>query len=161
MKRFNHIIVIFLFTGSILFPVNLFSQLKDYRFEELESLQKTEQRNTVIFIHTDWCSYCKAMENATFKNEKVIEILNKDFYFAKLNAEEKGNILFAGKIFRYKPTGTNIGFHELATELGTINKQLSYPAIIILNPKNEIIFQYGGFIGAPRLISILKKFISH
>ena len=35
------------------------------------------------------------MKKTTFKNKKVIQLLNKKFYFIKLNAEEKPDITYA------------------------------------------------------------------
>lgn len=39
--------------------------------------------------------------------------------------------------------------------LGTINKQIDYPVLTILNPKNKILFQYSGFLTATELDKIL------
>lgn len=80
MMNYFHFIKIILIFGSFLFPKLIHSQLKKYHFEEIENIQKNESRNLVIFIHTDWCQYCKTMQNTTFKNEKVMEFLNQNFY---------------------------------------------------------------------------------
>ena len=50
-------------------------------------------------------------------------------------------LVFNKATFQFKPTGNNSGIHELAIQLGTINKQLNYPVLCILNSENEIIFQ--------------------
>ncbi|WP_312765287.1 thioredoxin family protein [Epilithonimonas sp.] len=141
--------------GSVLLSGICFSQIKNHQFEELENLQKSHNQNDIIFIKTDWCDYCKAMENTTFKNQKVIEAINQNFYFINFNAEEKRNINFAGKIFHYKPTGTNTGIHELAETL--TQDKTTYPSLIILNPQNEIIFQYNGYLRSSELLDILNK----
>lgn len=132
--------------GGMMISNFCFPQLQHHKFEEIENLQKTEKRKLIVFIHTDWCQYCKAMQNTTFKDKKITESLNKDFYFIKFNAESKQNILFNNFTFKYQPTGTNTGVHELAKALGTINGKLSYPTLVIINTENEIIFQYNGFI---------------
>ena len=54
------------------------------------------------------------MENTTFKNQKVVNSINQNFYFIRFTAEEKQDINFTGKTFHSKPTGTNTGIHELA-----------------------------------------------
>ena len=41
-----------------------------------------------------------------------MQLLNENFYFVKLNREEKKDIHFLGKKFIYKPTGTNTGIHK-------------------------------------------------
>lgn len=145
----------FAILGSFLLSGICFSQIKNHQFEELEKIQKSEPRNVIVFIKTDWCSYCKAMENSTFKNQKVIESINQNFYFIDLNAEEKRDITFAGKTFYYKPTGINAGIHELAETLA--EGSTTYPSLIILNPQSEIIFQYNGYLKSSELLEILNK----
>jgi methyl coenzyme M reductase subunit C len=76
-----------------------------------------------------------------------------------LNAEEKQDITFLGKIFTYKPTGINTGMHELAVELGTIKKTIIYPTTIILNTVFEIDAQLTGLYNARKMIGILTAYI--
>jgi thioredoxin-related protein len=140
----------------ILLPLSAFSQLKSYSFTELDSLQKTEKRNIIIFIHTDWCRYCQAMKNTTFKNEKMIKLLNEKFWFGDLNAEEKQDITFNGNTFKYKPTGNNTGIHELAEQLGIIEGKIAYPVLCILNSNYEIIFQCNEFLSSDGLLKVLN-----
>ena len=52
-----------------------FAQLNKVQFEQIDSLQTVEKRNIVVFIHTDWCKYCKVMRDKTFKNENVVKTL--------------------------------------------------------------------------------------
>jgi thioredoxin-related protein len=143
--------------GSLLLSEKSHAQLKTYQFEQIDSLQQVEKRIVLVFIHTDWCKYCQAMRKTTFKNKDVIKLINEKFYFIDLDAEQKKSISFKGKKFKYKPNGTNIGIHELATELGTIGKQINYPTLCVLNEKNEIVFQYGGFLTAKELLKLLGK----
>ncbi|AFM06140.1 thioredoxin domain protein [Bernardetia litoralis DSM 6794] len=156
MKKTLFILFI-IFTGKIFFPTNSFAQLLNYSFEEMERIQKKNPKNRVIFIHTDWCKYCQKMKNTTFENEKIINLLNNKFYYVDFDAEENRDIKFVNHTFKYKPTGTNTGVHELATQLGTVNGKLSYPTLCILNEKNEIIFQYDQFLSSSDLLNILKK----
>lgn len=134
-----------------------FAQLNMVQFEQIDSLQTIEKRNVIVFIHTDWCKYCSVMKSKTFKNKEVVHLINKQFYFIELNAEEKRKIAFNYSTFAFKPNGSNTGVHELATELGTIKNQISYPVLCILNSKNEIVFQHNNFLNAKDLLLILEK----
>lgn len=134
-----------------------FAQLNLIEFEQIASLQKLEHRNIIVFIHADWCKYCQVMKSKTFKNQEVINILNEKFYFVDFNAEEKRKIVYNNQEFMFKPNGSNSGIHELAIELGKIDKQIRYPVLCILNTDNEIIFQYDNFLNAKDLIKILEK----
>ncbi|SHN17982.1 thioredoxin family protein [Flavobacterium xinjiangense] len=134
-----------------------FAQLNLVSFEQIDSLQNIEKRKVVIFIHTDWCQFCHAMKNTTFKNENIIKELNDNFYFIDFNAEEKRTIVFNKATFIFKSTGNTSGIHELAIQLGTINKQLNYPALCILDSENEIIFQHNNYIKPKEFKLILEK----
>lgn len=134
-----------------------FAQIKTQQFEQIDSLQKIEKRTIVVFIHTDWCKYCQAMQHTTFKNDSIIQILNNNFYFIELNAEEKRDITFNQHTFKFLPTGANTGTHELATQLGTVNNKTSYPTLCFLNANNEIVFQYDQYINAQDLQDILTR----
>lgn len=135
----------------------LFAQIKTYQFEQIDSLQKNEKRIILVFIHTDWCNYCQAMQNTTFKNDSIVRILNDKFYFIDLNAEDKRNIVFNKHTFKYKPTGTNTGANELADQLGTVENNLSYPTLCFLNAENEIIFQHPQYINSTDLKAIFQR----
>jgi hypothetical protein len=97
------------------------------------------------------------MINTTFKDDSVTLILNDNYWFAKLNAEENTVINFNDHDFKFNPTGNNTGIHELAEQLGTINGKVSYPTLCILNSNYEIVFQYNQFLSADNLIQILTK----
>ncbi len=146
-----------IFAGCFLCPSITFSQLKTYEFEQLDSLQKTKNKTVVVYIYTSWCKYCHVMKNITFKNKKIIEQLNDNFYFINFNAEDKRSIYFNGKTFTYKPTGVNTGVHHLAEELASINKKSAYPTLCFLNANNEIIFQFPEFISYKDLMIVLNQ----
>lgn len=134
-----------------------FAQLHSVEFEQIDSLQSIEKKKMIVFIQTDWCQFCHAMKNTTFKNEEIIKELKNAFYFVDFNAEEKRKVVFNKTTFQFKPTGNNSGTHELAIALGTINKQLNFPVLCVLNSENEIIFQYSGYLKPKELKLILAK----
>jgi thioredoxin-related protein len=152
MKKWVYILLIFFWA----IPSG-FAQLKTYSFEEAEKLCKENPKPYVVFIHTSWCNYCKMMKNSTFKNPEVIKILNTDFYFISLDAESKEDIYFNNNTFKFKPKGENTGIHELATELATIDSQVVYPTVTVLNPDFSIVFQKHSFLNAKELLAILEK----
>ena len=134
-----------------------FAQLRVVSFEKIDSLQTVAKRNTIVFIQTDWCQFCHAMKNTTFKSEEIIKELNAAFYFIDFNAEEKRTVIFNKTTFQFKPTGNNTGTHELAIALGTVNKQLNFPVLCVLNSKNDIVFQHSGYLNPKEFRMILEK----
>lgn len=152
MKKAVYILLIFFWA----IPSG-FAQLKTYTFEEAEKLSKENPKPFVVFIHTSWCNYCKMMENSTFKNPEIITILNDNFYFISLDAERKTAIHFNNHTFQFKPKGQNTGIHELATALATINSQVVYPTVTILESDFSIVFQKHSFLSSKELLIILEK----
>lgn len=129
-------------------------QVRPVAFEDLKVLQARESRPVMILIMTSWCKYCLSMKNTMLRNQEISGILSDSFYVIFLNAEERRNILYAGGIFQFKPSGLNTGVHELAEQLGTINEQLTFPSICFLNEKDEIIYQHQGFL-EPHTMTLL------
>ncbi len=136
------------------------AQLKIYTFKEVEKIHQQKSKPIVIFIHTDWCKICFGMKKTTFQNQEVIKLLNNNFYFVKLNGEEKKDIIFLGRTFMYKPSG-NSGTHELAEELAYINEKISYPTTTILSTNLEIDLQVSNYISGKNMSVILRKLMFH
>jgi len=97
------------------------------------------------------------MEETTFKNPAVKKLLTTKFYFISIDAEEKKDIVFNGKVFKFKPTGIRTGIHDLAEQLGTIKGNVTYPAVCFLNERNEIIYQVAEYIKASHFKNILEQ----
>jgi thioredoxin-related protein len=128
------------------------AQNRIVKFEEIKVLNQKAPKPMVVLIMTSWCKYCHAMKNTMTKDKNVSALLNEKFYTVFLDPEDKNDIIFAGRNFKHKA-----GLHELAKELGTINGQVSYPTITVLNVKNEIIYQNAGFLSPRAMFSILEK----
>jgi thioredoxin-related protein len=151
------ILVLFTLFVSIASYTQEETGLKVYTFSEIDSLSKQRPKPIAVFIYTDWCKICYGMKETTFKNKKVIQLLNDNFYFVKLNGEEKKDITVLGKTFVYKPTGTNTGVHELTKELATTQKRISYPTTTFLNSKFVIQLQINGVYSAKKMEEILSR----
>jgi len=150
---------IIFFCAVVLFPSALKAQIKTYKFEEIDSLYLTQKKPLVIFLYTEWCNICLAMENTTFQDEEIAELLNSEFYFVRLNAEEKKTIDFRDQSFNFNPNGTNIGIHELAYQLGNFNGEMIFPTITVLNTDNEIVLHENSFIKSSHLHQLLLRLI--
>lgn len=156
IKRYLFSTLLVLLTGSIFAQQNI----NAVPFSALDSLQKKDDRKVVVFFHTDWCKYCQKMKSITLVDEEVIETLNDVFYFVSFDGEEKKDIEFQGHTFRYKPSGANTGMHELTEQLATIDGKVNYPTMSVINSKNEILFQYGGYMSVEELKEVLKALVN-
>jgi thioredoxin-related protein len=154
------LLFIFIFFGCFTFNAQESERkkvLNIFTFKEAEKLLQLKSKPILVFLYTDWCKICHGMKKTTFKNKKVIQLLNENFYLIMLNGEEKKNITFLGRTFMYKPSG-NSGIHELANELATIEKRISYPTTTILNTKLEISLQLIGFLNSKKMMDTLLKY---
>lgn len=104
------------------------------KFEDLNDSLRVNEKPLMIFIHAEWCKYCKIQENTTFKDSAVIEKLNKQFYCLKLNAETSDSIQFLNRIY----IKSNTSYHELANFLGAENKTLTFPTTVFLDENYTI-----------------------
>jgi thioredoxin-related protein len=135
------------------------STVKNYSFEELDLVFEQEDKPAVIFLHTQWCKYCKAMIEDTFTDKKVTAIMNQNFYYVPFDAESKEEVIFKNVKFSYKPTGYRTGIHDIAQELLSQNQDKSYPVLVIINKDLEILYQYSGFLDEQEVTKILTQFI--
>ncbi len=72
--------------------------IKWYSYEK--GMPKAKQEKKKIFLHfyTDWCKYCKIMNEKTFKYEPVIAYLNTNFISVKTNSEKQRKIALEYKV---------------------------------------------------------------
>ena len=138
-----------------LFSWGMYSQdnIKLLTFEALEKQMKIQSKPVVVFFHTSWCGYCALMEEKTFQDKAVVQLMNEHFYFVSFNAETKEDQTFRGRVFSYKPTSLRTGTHEIVTALGKYN---TYPAVIFLNKELEIVYQHFAYLRPKDMQKILK-----
>jgi thioredoxin-related protein len=133
------------------------AQVRYTTFEKLDSSVHALPRKTFVFINTGWCPYCKMMENTTFRDKRVIQMLNNCFYSISLNAEQRQPITFKGKTYAFRPQGANTGMHELAAVLMKTSAQVAYPALVLLDEHYRIIYRYNGYMNGSQFLRLLQR----
>ncbi len=152
--------MLLLFLSSAVTPLRSKNErvaINHYKFEELEELQKKEKRKVIVFIHASWCKFCLKMENMTFKDPKIITLINDQFYFVSFDGESREDVVYQGRTYRFKPNGTNSGIHELTEELARIDGMINYPSVCVLENAREIKFQYGGYMDQKSMLAVLNS----
>jgi thioredoxin-related protein len=122
-------------------------------FEQAVELSKKEKKLIFIDVFTTWCGPCKMMDRNTFADPQVASILNNNFYPVKLNAEQRENISFDGKIFKFIANGAS-GYHELAAAL--LNNKLQYPTFVFMTEDLKIMQAIPGYHQAPEFHKIIQ-----
>lgn len=107
------------------------SRIKWYSYDEGMVRREEEQKNVFLNFYTQWCGFCKKMDNETFRDPAVIAYLNEHFISIKINSEKQ---------------------RRLATEYYVMGLPTSW----FISEKGEKISNLPGYVSADMLINILK-----
>ncbi|MCR9225856.1 MAG: DUF255 domain-containing protein [Flavobacteriaceae bacterium] len=126
-------------------------------WEEAVELSKTDTKPKKIFVdvYTDWCGWCKKMDQNTFQNPEVSKYMQDNFYMVKMDAEGKDPIVYQGKTFKYVPSGRR-GYHELAAAL--LQGKMSYPTVVFLDESLNMLSPVPGYQQVEPFMQIAKYF---
>ena len=160
MKRIASIVAFMLVTTyafSQPATVSTMKGVKWYTIEEAEKMAGKSPRPLFIDTYTDWCGWCKKMDNETFTNSVIADLLNNKFYAVKFNAEGKEKVNFLGQEF--VNDGKYGNAHQLAVAL--LQGQLSYPTVVFMLKDETNKFQVApipGYKQAGEMETILNYF---
>ncbi len=154
MNRYLTIIVALGFMTSLNANQNN-EKINWYTFEDAVELAAENPKKILIDVYTDWCGFCKRMEAETFNNASVARYINKNFYPVKLNSETTDTITFQGHKFVNEGNGRRSA-HQLSIAL--LQGQMSYPSVVYLNEKLELITTVPGFLNPEAIEPILRYF---
>jgi len=118
---------------------------------DLDELKSTKP--IIVDIYTEWCGWCKKMDQNTFGDAAMIKYLNENFTMVKLDAEHKESISFNGETYEYRKAAKR-GVNELAVKL--LNGKLSYPSLVVLDTDLQTVKVMKGFKDAMSLKSELE-----
>ncbi len=125
-------------------------------FEEAIALKASyPEKKLLVNVFTDWCRWCKVMDDKTFADPKVAAYINTHYLPVKFNAEQKAAIEFKGKNYQYMQSGKR-GMHQLAYEL--MDRSASFPSIVLLDEQLQDLSLLKGYKSPEGLISELKQF---
>lgn len=134
-------------------------EIKWINFEQLEDSLNVKPKKVFISFYADWCSYCKKMDQVGFKDEKVIQLLNKEYYAVKMDSESRDTISFDGKIFFNQQVGKYRNpIHQIPLLLASREGYpFSLPATLILDEDFKVKKRYFEYLSRKKLIRILKR----
>jgi thioredoxin-related protein len=114
-----------------------------------------------IDVYTDWCGWCKRMDQTTFADPQVAAYMNANFYNVKIDAEMKDSIIYGGQVFaNSNPTGKKReGVHMLAYSL--LDGELSYPTYVILDENKGRITFIKGYKNVTDIMATLMFFATN
>lgn len=140
MKQLSFALFFLLAAGPV------FSQTQKINWISLEeAFAKTQQepRKILIDVYTDWCGWCKVMDQKTFTDPQVVNYVNKNYYAVKFNAESRKDIKIGEKVYKFDAANRA---HQAAIAL--LQGNMSYPSIVYLDEKFNMIQPVPGYMEA-------------
>ena len=150
----------FIISYLFLLSANVYSQQINWiSINELEEVLKTNKKNIIIDIYTNWCGPCKLMEKNTFQNKYISKFINENYHAVKFNAEGNETVIFTEKVFQnpnfdVKRVNTRNATHEFARFLGVS----AYPTTIFLDKDMSLITPVRGYLIPKQLEIYLELF---
>lgn len=132
---------LFVLISLFIMQADLSAQTKFIHEQDWESIKKSAKNNRkMIFVdaYTDWCGWCKVMDEKTFSNEAIGKMMDQYFINVKLEMEKD----------------------ELGIKLATKYAVSSFPSYLIFNENGEMIYQMVGYQDAAAFMITLSKIIS-
>lgn len=122
-----------MFAVLLSFSIKAQDQIQWMKFEEAIEANSKNPKMLIVDVYTDWCGWCKKMDKETFKDPKVIDYINANFYAVKLNAEDtKRTFDFMGKTYN-------------EAQMAAAMRVRSYPNFVVIEPKLQNIAQLPGY----------------
>jgi thioredoxin-related protein len=119
--------------------------------DEVQVAMKKTPKLVWVDVYTDWCGWCKRMDKTTFSNPNVIKYMNEHFYAVKLDAEQKTEIRFMGKMYSFVDDQRANSF---ATEL--LKGQMSYPTSVFMEQNFQNPMAIPGYQDVKTMEMLLK-----
>lgn len=131
---------LFVLISLFYFQADLSAQATFIHDQDWESIkEKAKNGRKLIFVdaYTDWCGWCKVMDEKTFSNEAIGNMMDQYFINVKLEMEKD----------------------ELGIKLATKYAISAFPTYLIFNENGALIYQTVGYQDAAAFMSTLSTII--
>lgn len=128
-------------------------KIKWYSMTEGYAKAKKEKKMLLVDVYTDWCYWCKVMDQKTYSQDIIIKKVNEYFVAVKFNPEVNGthvinnDSLNSEQLGRYLNQGGRIPGYPMTYIWKDINNQKTinpYSGYIETDPFNTILNQFIG-----------------
>lgn len=126
--------IFFLLLGfaTFLYPVDFIKN----DFDLAQTKAKIEEKPIMIFFYTEWCGWCKSMDERVFPDQKMSDFSSKELVSVRIDAE-KGEGLSLIKKYRVR----------------------SFPTIVFLSPHGNEIHRINGFLPPKSLLRMSQTIV--
>jgi thioredoxin-related protein len=109
-----------------------------------QKLAESNDKKIIVDVYTDWCTFCKKLENEVYPDDRIGEVVNEYFYVVRVNAESDEPLIFNGR---------KITMSEFAKLLGVS----TYPSTVFIDKKGTTIGQQSGFME----VEVFEKLLAY
>ncbi len=115
-----------------------------YEFDQGISVAAEESKPVLIDFYTEWCHWCKVLDEKTFADETVKNYMDENFVRIKVHAEETDD------------EQTYLGNTYNSAELARAFRVTGYPALAFLDKDQNLVTLVPGFLPPEKFINVLK-----
>ncbi|MBP7462529.1 MAG: thioredoxin family protein [Candidatus Delongbacteria bacterium] len=113
-------------------------------FDQGITQAKKKNKPLMVDFYTDWCHWCKVLDQKTFSDKTVKAYLDKYYVTSKILADSKTqSAQYKGKTYKN---------NELTSAMGITG----FPALMFFDAKGDVITRVPGYIPPEEFILILK-----
>ena len=112
-------------------------------FDSAMQKAAADKKYVVVDFYTDWCKWCKVMDEKTYTDTLVIKALREGFVAAKVNGESSDQITYLGKAMAQ-------------SDFTMAMKVSGFPSTLFMDSEGKVIGILPGYIEAPVYLKILK-----
>jgi thioredoxin-related protein len=125
-------------------------------FDDAVKLSQKHPKKIFIDVYTQWCGWCKKMDESTYTDPDIINYINKNFYAVRLDAETGDTFHFKEHKFSNVQPHTRGYANELAYSL--LDGKLGYPTTVYMDENFNRLSYLQSYASAADLMPILKYF---
>ncbi len=137
-------------------PVNAQEKIEWMSLEQAIKKSGKQPKKIFMDMYTDWCGWCKKMDQTTFSDPVIAAYMNKHYYAVKFDAEGQDSVVFNKQTYAQQKPGQKRSPHNLAIYL--LNGKMSYPSYVFLNSDQSVITAVPGYYTADQFEPLLHFF---
>jgi thioredoxin-related protein len=130
------------------------ASIKWLTFQEAMAKNKLQPKKMLMMINTKWCNSGRVMKGSTFRDPRIVKLVNQMFYPIYFDAETKDTIEFKG--IKYVNDATYGTFNNFA--VAVCNKKLVLPSIVYIDSNLDLISSIPQFYSPDDMEPILHYF---